>query len=270
MKTLYEVLGVWPDASQEALKAAYRRLAKIHHPDLNPGDPDAARRFRQITIAIRILRDAKRRGAYDQRLARARRRRFDHAGEQRRLRRSRLIITGVVAAAMMSLVLMIESTLVRSIRPMSGVTGRTAEIVAQAPGGGLAKHHRRLGPETFKTAIHVPAVGPDLRIALDRRDEGLVRPEQDCQDGTGNGTHDRIAGSLTAAYDVGPFEVGRRCKPQNDHGADEEISANQRAALMRQAQELLASGDPANAHRMSQRACRNARSRCGLGRHENL
>jgi len=70
MKTLYELLGVSPDASDEALKKAYRKLAKMHHPDLNPNDPDAARRFREVTVAIAILCDAKRRSAYNQRLVR--------------------------------------------------------------------------------------------------------------------------------------------------------------------------------------------------------
>ena len=57
MRTLYDLLGVGSDADDEALNKAFRQAAKAHHPDLNAGDPDAARRFRQIATAIEILRE---------------------------------------------------------------------------------------------------------------------------------------------------------------------------------------------------------------------
>ncbi|MCD7767621.1 MAG: DnaJ domain-containing protein [Oscillospiraceae bacterium] len=47
----YKVLGVSPDASDEEIKAAYRRLAKKYHPDLNPGDAEAARKMNEINAA---------------------------------------------------------------------------------------------------------------------------------------------------------------------------------------------------------------------------
>jgi hypothetical protein len=65
-KDYYVLLGVDPDATLTQIKRAYRKLARQHHPDTNPGDPGAAARFREITEAYDTLSDPKRREAYDQ------------------------------------------------------------------------------------------------------------------------------------------------------------------------------------------------------------
>ena len=51
MQDPYQILGVSPDASDEEIKKAYRRLAKKYHPDLNPGDPEAARKMQEVNDA---------------------------------------------------------------------------------------------------------------------------------------------------------------------------------------------------------------------------
>jgi DnaJ-class molecular chaperone len=61
----YAILGVKRDASQEEIRRAYRKLAKQHHPDLNPGKKDAAARFQAINAANDILSDPEKRGRYD-------------------------------------------------------------------------------------------------------------------------------------------------------------------------------------------------------------
>jgi curved DNA-binding protein CbpA len=61
----YALLGVEPDATLAQIKKAYRTLARLHHPDTNPGDPQAAARFREITEAYDTLTDPTRRAAYD-------------------------------------------------------------------------------------------------------------------------------------------------------------------------------------------------------------
>ncbi|MBI5741129.1 MAG: molecular chaperone DnaJ [Nitrospirae bacterium] len=62
----YDVLGVKKDASQEDIKKTYRKLARKFHPDLNPGDKGAEKKFKEINEAYEILSDAKKRAEYDQ------------------------------------------------------------------------------------------------------------------------------------------------------------------------------------------------------------
>ena len=53
----YKVLGVSRDASDEEIKRAYRRLAKKYHPDLNPGDAEAARKMQEVNAAYEQIKD---------------------------------------------------------------------------------------------------------------------------------------------------------------------------------------------------------------------
>jgi DnaJ family protein C protein 7 len=56
-KDYYQILGVEKDADDNQIKKAYRRVALVHHPDKNPGDDDAAERFKDITEAYETLSD---------------------------------------------------------------------------------------------------------------------------------------------------------------------------------------------------------------------
>ena len=53
----YKVLGLSPDASDEDVKRAYRRLAKKYHPDLNPGDQEAARKMQEVNAAYEQIKN---------------------------------------------------------------------------------------------------------------------------------------------------------------------------------------------------------------------
>ena len=62
----YEVLGVDKDADDAALKKAYRALAKKYHPDMNPGDKEAEKKFKEASEAYAVLSDPEKRRQYDQ------------------------------------------------------------------------------------------------------------------------------------------------------------------------------------------------------------
>ena len=64
-KDYYKILGVAKTASEKEIKAAYRRLARKHHPDVNPGNKEAEARFKEIGEAYEVLSDKEKRNRYD-------------------------------------------------------------------------------------------------------------------------------------------------------------------------------------------------------------
>lgn len=72
----YATLGVARNASQDDIRAAYRRLAKTHHPDLNPGNAAAEEKFKSVSAANELLSDPEKRARFD-------RGELDAAGEER-------------------------------------------------------------------------------------------------------------------------------------------------------------------------------------------
>ena len=62
----YEVLGIDKSADQDAIKKAYRTLAKKYHPDMNPGDKTAEEKFKEINEAYAVLSDPDKKAKYDQ------------------------------------------------------------------------------------------------------------------------------------------------------------------------------------------------------------
>src|SRR5579859_2879497 len=70
----YEVLGVARDSDAQEIKKTYKRLAKQHHPDLNPGDHTAEDRFKELAEAYGVLSDPDKRELYD---------RYGHEGPAR-------------------------------------------------------------------------------------------------------------------------------------------------------------------------------------------
>ncbi len=65
-KDLYSVLGVKRDAKTDEIKKAYRKLARKHHPDVNPGNKEAEDKFKEISQANEVLSDPEKRKIYDE------------------------------------------------------------------------------------------------------------------------------------------------------------------------------------------------------------
>ncbi|MBM3533158.1 MAG: hypothetical protein FJX60_09015 [Alphaproteobacteria bacterium] len=77
MRDPYQTLGVPRGASQDEIKAAYRKLAKKFHPDLNPGKPEVERQFKEVNAAYDVVGDAEKRAKFD-------RGKIDASGQEQR------------------------------------------------------------------------------------------------------------------------------------------------------------------------------------------
>jgi len=65
-KDYYSILGISRSASEKEIKQAFRKLARKHHPDVNPGDKTAEAKFKEISAAYEVLSDKEKRQKYDQ------------------------------------------------------------------------------------------------------------------------------------------------------------------------------------------------------------
>jgi DnaJ-class molecular chaperone len=65
-ESLYDILGVAKTATDDEIRKAYRKLARKHHPDVNPGNKTAEDKFKRVSSAYEVLSDAKKRAAYDE------------------------------------------------------------------------------------------------------------------------------------------------------------------------------------------------------------
>jgi curved DNA-binding protein CbpA len=125
MKTLYDLLGIRPNADAATLKKAFREAAKLHHPDRHPGDPDAAFRFRRIVAANDILRDAALRAAYDRRLALQR--------QRGRSKWTRILVSEAICVPVLSMALVIGSVGIEHIFSTAIVADKVEGYVARGP-----------------------------------------------------------------------------------------------------------------------------------------
>lgn len=131
MGTLYDLLGALPSDDAEGLRIAFRKAAKATHPDLNPDNPDAALRFRELVRAYDILADVEQRATYDQLLAIALQPPASKA--MRTYETVRKVASSTMAATIISAVLVGGYTLMGMFSKPPGA----AEIAADRTAGGL-------------------------------------------------------------------------------------------------------------------------------------
>ncbi len=159
MTTLYELLGALPEDDAEGLRTAFRKAVKGAHPDLNPGDPDAALKFRQIVRAHEILSDDDQRATYDHllNLAQLEQKRGSKHGTGTRVRK---LASGVIALAGIS-VLAVGGYL--AFMQLSAASAPTAHETTTAPG--LAELAAALPEDTHDW--NAPAAKPEPMASSD-------------------------------------------------------------------------------------------------------
>jgi DnaJ-domain-containing protein 1 len=180
--TYYDILGVPPGADNREIKAAFRKLAKLSHPDFNAGDEEAERRFKKIDRAYKVLCDSAMRAAYDLHLEQLRslleRERSDRAAGQRDRQQAGVAAPrhfwreagGIAASAGMLTVCFIALAVAwGQMSATSRSPGSAVTPSARDNGGGLADLAAAAGP-TGSAAVALTAhrsatTAPDTLVA---------------------------------------------------------------------------------------------------------
>ena len=187
MKTLYDIIGALPDDDAEDLRVAFRKAAKANHPDLNPGNPEAAQTFRRIVRANAILSDNRQREAYDRLLEAARR-------QQRQQPKRGIFSAGIrrlgvdaMASALASVMFIAGYLLLKPVDKLPLASVQVIEISRNEPAQTAAVRSSELSsqertsagdkpgdvgvdtkpdanPQDFKEPIEVASVSPALTI----------------------------------------------------------------------------------------------------------
>lgn len=172
-RNLYDLLGVRPDDDAETLRKAFLKAVKESHPDYHGDDPEAAERFREITEAYEILRDAGRRAAYD-RLLEAQRRpiraSFSSAFSDVKRHMVTDAIIGVILAAMLVVGYELYSRMSQTAaidegaqRKAGGVTERAD--IRPVPQGGAAERSKPAAASALQPPAGKPAAPGDAAPA---------------------------------------------------------------------------------------------------------
>ena len=178
MATLYDLLGALPDDDADGLRAAFRRAAKASHPDVNPGNPEAAERFRRIVRANAILSDEQQRAAYDRLLEVALRqqspkpKRSNFSGTIRRL------AADAIASAAVSAVLVGGYLLFRPVDGRPVASAQVTEMSRREPAQALTA--TEISDAHGRTGQHdqLAVVGAGMKFDVNRPDaETPTKPD---------------------------------------------------------------------------------------------
>jgi len=140
MTTLYDLLGALPDDDADGLRAAFRKAAKASHPDVNPGNPEAAQRFRRIVRANAILSDEQQRAAYDQLLEVARRQQSPEPKRSNVSGAIRRLAIDAIASAAVSVLLVGGYFLFRPVDGRPIASAQVTEVARREPAQALGQH----------------------------------------------------------------------------------------------------------------------------------
>ena len=178
MATLYDLLGALPDDDADGLRAAFRRAAKASHPDVNPGNPEAAERFRRIVRANAILSDEQQRAAYDRLLQVARRQQSPKPKRRNFSGTIPRLAADAIASAAVSAVLVGGYLLYKPVdgRPIAStqVTDMSRREPAQAPAATEISDARGRTGQHYQLA----AAGADTKFDMNLRDvEAPAKPD---------------------------------------------------------------------------------------------
>ena len=179
MATLYDLLGALPDDDADGLRAAFRRAAKASHPDVNPGNPEAAERFRRIVRANAILSDEQQRAAYDRLLEVARRQQSPKPKRRNFSGTIPRLAADAIASAAVSAVLVGGYLMYKPVdgRPIAStqVTDMSRREPAQAPAATeIVSDARGRTGQHYQLAV----AGADTKFDMNLRDaEAPAKPD---------------------------------------------------------------------------------------------
>jgi curved DNA-binding protein CbpA len=188
MGTLYDLLGALPDDDAEGLRTAFRKAAKATHPDLNPDNPEAALRFRQLVRAHDILSDEQQRAAYDQLLAIATR--PLPSKSKRVYEKLRTFASSTIAATIISGVLIAGYALLGNVSPAPA----TAETSIKTTAPELAEVAAAAGavtPAPNARGILIASAVPTADFAMH---DGKLYRERDIFDDRGGDRESALSG----------------------------------------------------------------------------
>jgi hypothetical protein len=154
METLYDLLGALPNDDADGLRAAFRRAVKRAHPDINPGDSNAALKFRRIVRANEILSDVEQRAAYDHLLAHLEQ---ELAAKHAVADKDYKLASGVMALAVVSVVavggyalfVQLSANALTPTTATEQTVRESAAVVAAEPAGEEAASALAVPPVTF-------------------------------------------------------------------------------------------------------------------------
>jgi curved DNA-binding protein CbpA len=176
--TLYDLLGALPDDDADGLRAAFRKAAKASHPDVNPGNPEAAERFRRIVRANAILSDEQQRATYDRLLEVASRQQGPKPKRRNVSGTIRRLATDAIASAAVSVLLIGGYVL---FRPVDGRPNASAQVTEASTRDPAPAHTAtEVSAPNGRTGQHeqLAAAGAGMKLDVNQPDvEAPTKPD---------------------------------------------------------------------------------------------